>query len=222
VGTSGRPATPSPTPEDAAPPAVAGDPAAGTAAQPAMAGDDTAADTAAQPTMAGDDTAAADGAASRTPDAEARTATRADVGAVEPLVEAAAVEKADQKGGAVWSRRERRAGPVAEALAQAVDAPDYELAVGLWDGSVVGYALARADRLADGGVLGVIDDLYVDPAARAVGVGEALMDHLLEWCRAQGCFGVDSIALPGDRSTKNFFESFGLVARAIVVHRSLD
>jgi hypothetical protein len=98
VGSSGRPATPSPTPEDAAPPAVASDPAADTAAQPAMAGDDAA---------------AADGAASRTPDAEARTATRADVGAVEPLVEAAAVEKADQKGGAVWSRRERRVGPVA-------------------------------------------------------------------------------------------------------------
>ena len=36
---------------------------------------------------------------------------------------------------------------------------------------------------------------------------------------AQGCFGVDSLALPGDRHTKNFFESFGLVARAIVVHR---
>jgi hypothetical protein len=55
-----------------------------------------------------------------------------------------------------------------------------------------------------------------------VGVGEAVMDHLVAWCRAQGCFGVDSLALPGDRQTKNFFESFGLVARAIVVHRPLD
>ena len=49
----------------------------------------------------------------------------------------------------------------------------------------------------------------------------AMMEALVAWCRAQGCFGVDSIALPGDRHTKNFFESFGLVARAIVVHRSL-
>jgi hypothetical protein len=32
---------------------------------------------------------------------------------------------------------------------------------------------------------------------------------------------MDSLALPGDRATKNFFESFGLKARAIVVHRSL-
>jgi hypothetical protein len=27
--------------------------------------------------------------------------------------------------------------------------------------------------------------------------------------------------MPGDRNTKNFFESFGLVARAITVHRDL-
>jgi len=156
------------------------------------------------------------------PDAEARPATAADLAALVPLVDAAATEKAAQKGGLVWSRRERRSGPIVDALAHAVDAPDYELAVGVWDGTVVGYALARADRLADGGLLGVVDDLYVDPGAREVGIGEALMDHLLDWCRAQGCFGVDSIALPGDRATKNFFESFGLVARAILVHKSLD
>ena len=68
----------------------------------------------------------------------------------------------------------------------------------------------------------MIEDIYVDPGARAVGVGETLMNHLIDWCRARGCFGVDSLALPGDRETKNFFESFGLVARAIVVHRPLS
>jgi len=33
---------------------------------------------------------------------------------------------------------------------------------------------------------------------------------------------VQSTALPGDRATKNFFESQGMVARAILVHRWLD
>jgi hypothetical protein len=47
------------------------------------------------------------------------------------------------------------------------------------------------------------------------------MEALVAWCGIAGCFGVDSLALPGDRHTKNFFESFGLVARAIVVHRKL-
>ena len=54
-----------------------------------------------------------------------------------------------------------------------------------------------------------------------MGIGEAMMDELVAWCAAAGCTGVDSLALPGDRHTKNFFESFGLVARAIVVHKVL-
>jgi GNAT superfamily N-acetyltransferase len=155
------------------------------------------------------------------PDAEARSATDDDLAAVVPMVEAAAAEKAEQKGGAVWSRRERRAGPVPEALGNALASPTHELAVATYDGTVVGYALARVETLGDGGRLATVDDLYVDPGARGVGLGEALMDHLLAWATAEGCFGIDSLALPGDRNTKNFFESFGLVARAIVVHRPL-
>jgi hypothetical protein len=30
------------------------------------------------------------------------------------------------------------------------------------------------------------------------------------------------MALPGNRATKNFFETFGRTARAIVVHRTLN
>jgi GNAT superfamily N-acetyltransferase len=156
------------------------------------------------------------------PHAEARTATAEDLPTIAKLAAEAAEEKAAQKGGAVWSRRERRAEPVEADLASALDSPDHEVAVGTLDGTVLGYAAARVERLGDGGLLGVLDDLYVDPGARELGVGEALMDYVVAWCRAAGCFGIDSLALPGDRSTKNFFESFGLVARAIVVHRSLD
>ena len=75
---------------------------------------------------------------------------------------------------------------------------------------------------ADGGLLGVVTDLYTEPGCRDLGIGEVTMQALLDWCAERGCFGVDSLALPGDRHTKNFFESFGLVARAIVVHRSLS
>jgi hypothetical protein len=39
--------------------------------------------------------------------------------------------------------------------------------------------------------------------------------------RGGGCVGIDALALPGNRQTKNFFESFGFTARAIVVHRRL-
>jgi len=155
------------------------------------------------------------------PEEAARSATAADLDALAALVDEAAAEKRSQKGGELWWRRERRQGHAAADLAALLGSPDHEVAVGTIDGAAVGYGVVRRERLADGGQLGVIEDIYVDPGARAVGVGEALMEHLLAWCRGQGCFGVDSLALPGDRSTKNFFESFGLVARAIVVHRPL-
>jgi len=150
-----------------------------------------------------------------------RPAHVGDLAAVVALVAVASDEKAAQKGGAVWQRRERRADPAEPHLSKALAAPDHEVAVGTLDEAVVGYGLCRAEQLADGGLLGVVEDIYVEPEARQLGVGELLMDHMLAWCREQGCFGVDSLALPGDRATKNFFESFGLVARAIIVHRPL-
>ena len=48
-----------------------------------------------------------------------------------------------------------------------------------------------------------------------------MIEKLLDWARQHKCEGVDSIALPGNRQTKNFFETHGLVARAITVHRRL-
>jgi GNAT superfamily N-acetyltransferase len=163
-------------------------------------------------------TAASAGAA---PEESVRTATPDDLDDVIVLVGAAVAEKLTQKGGRLWARREGRRQPE-ESLRQAVESPDSEVAVGQLDGVTVGYGAAHVEVLPDGGRLGVVDDVYVDPRGRAVGVGEVLMDHLMEWCKGQGCFGVDSLALPGDRATKNFFESFGLVARAIVVHRPFD
>ncbi|MGH9211773.1 MAG: GNAT family N-acetyltransferase [Acidimicrobiales bacterium] len=154
-------------------------------------------------------------------DESIRPATSDDLDDLVLLAEAAIDEKRTQKGGLVWERRESRGMPARASLAGAMAADDHQVVVGLIDSTPVGYGVVRAETLADGGRLGVVEDLYVDPGAREVGIGEALMDHLLQWCRDQGCFGVDSLALPGDRATKNFFESFGLVARAIVVHRAL-
>jgi GNAT superfamily N-acetyltransferase len=70
--------------------------------------------------------------------------------------------------------------------------------------------------------LGVIEDIYVEPEARAVGVGEAMMASALEWFTAEGCKGVDAYALPGDRHTKNFFEESGFSARLLVMHHRFD
>ena len=155
-------------------------------------------------------------------DESARPADRDDIEVVEALVEHAVAEIEPRRGGLVWARREARTRPAADALRLTLNDVDQLLVVGTIDAAVVGYAAVHRELLQDDTVLAVVDDIYVLPAARGVGVGEAMLDLCLEWARRRGCIGLDSMVLPGDRHSKNFFESFGLVARAIIVHRRLD
>jgi GNAT superfamily N-acetyltransferase len=125
------------------------------------------------------------------------------------------------RGGLLWSLTLGHRAPLRDSLAARVTDPDQLTLVGCIDDVVVGYGNVRLEPLADGRPLGVVTELFVTAAARGVGVGEVMMDELLAWCTARGCVGIDAVALPGDRDTKNFFETFGLTARAIVVHRTL-
>lgn len=152
----------------------------------------------------------------------ARPATAADLEELAQLAADAVAEQEAARGGAIWAVREARPLPAEPSLRADLDAPDRLLLAGTIDEAVVGYAAARTEALRDGGVLGVVTDIYVLPGARAVGLGEVLIDAVLAWCREQGCVGVDGLALPGNRETKNFFETFGFTARAIVVHRRLQ
>ena len=151
----------------------------------------------------------------------ARPATDDDLPALDVLATAAVEELAPQRGGDVWRRQQGRPLPPSDSLRADLDDPGTHVVVGTIDGTAVGYGVVRVEVLRDGSRLGVISDLFTLDGAREVSVGELVMDALIDWASGQGCFGVDSLALPGDRHTKNFFESFGLVARAIVVHRPL-
>lgn len=151
----------------------------------------------------------------------ARRATVDDVIDIVDLLRQGTGELRPNRGGAVWSRREAHAEPVEPIVAAAVADPAATVIVGTVDDVIVGYALMRYETLHDGDVLATISDLYVDPQARGIGIGEAMMDQLEADARQHGAVGLDAIVLPGDRSSKNFFETAGLTARAILVHRSL-
>lgn len=154
-------------------------------------------------------------------DEGARRAVDADMHAVAELAGGAAAEMAPLRGGAIWSRLEARAEPLSESLDEDLRSEDALVVVGTIDEAVVGYGVIRLVELHDRSHIGRISDVYVLPEARGVGVGESMMELLADWARRRGCIGVDSLALPGDRATKNFFETHGLVARAITVHRRL-
>ncbi len=88
--------------------------------------------------------------------------------------------------------------------------------VGTVGGAVVGYGVTRVS-----GARGVLAELFVEAAARGVGVGAAILGEAQVRLTAAGCTGIDSQALPGDRATKNFFEAHGMVTRLLVTHRRL-
>ncbi|MGH8982159.1 MAG: GNAT family N-acetyltransferase [Acidimicrobiales bacterium] len=96
----------------------------------------------------------------------------------------------------------------------------HRLLAGTVDGEIVGLAAGHCAP-SGGDSVGVVDCVYVEAAARGVGVGTAMAEALLEWFGAQGCRGVDAPALPGDRESKQLFESLGLSARLLVLHRRL-
>ena len=150
-----------------------------------------------------------------------RLATERDLDAVAELMAEAVAEQVDARGGAVWSRRETAAPPYRMSVEQSFHDPDQEVWLGTIDDVVVGYAICRLEVLRTGEVLGFVTDLYVTDAAREVAVGETMMDEVVTWCEERGCVGIDALALPGNRETKNFFETFGFKARLLTVHRAL-
>lgn len=159
------------------------------------------------------------------PEVTARRAVPDDAHTLRSLATAANRETAAiERGGAAWAASEARRGTPEglSDLAGAADGvdPGRLVLLGCIDGVPVGYLAARTDATPAGPVARVTD-LWVEEAARGVGVGAAMIDALLTWADREGCFGVDAWALPGERETKNFFEAAGFTARLLVVHRRL-
>jgi ribosomal protein S18 acetylase RimI-like enzyme len=151
-----------------------------------------------------------------------RPATVDDLPRVVELSRLLRDELTPMKGGVLWSNREARAEPLKAAFAALLERDDALVVVGTVDDTVIGFGVVTLERLRTGETLGVISDLFVEPGARAVGVGEAMAGDLVAYCVAHGCTGIDALALPGHRAAKNFFEESGFTARAIVMHRRLD
>jgi len=152
----------------------------------------------------------------------ARTAAENDVDAIVALVESAIVELTPIRGGSIWSRLDARVEPFDDSVRADLDHQNYLVVVGQIDGATVGYSVVRPVDLHDGARIGRIAEIYVHPEARGVSVGETMMTEIEQWAKNAELIGLDSMALPGDRATKNFFETFGLVARAISVYRPLS
>ena len=94
-------------------------------------------------------------------------------------------------------------------------APNIVLVAGVGT-TVMGSLSAQTDQTTC-----FISHIYVIPEAREVGLGDALLSHLIDELRTHSVQRVTSQALPGDRATKNLFERHGLIAETILVGKSL-
>jgi GNAT superfamily N-acetyltransferase len=149
----------------------------------------------------------------------ARLATIEDLDRIVVLAHECHDELEPMRGGALWAVREARPEPYREQFATLIARDDACVVVGTIDDYVVGFGVIELERLRDGTTLGRVTELFVEPDARSVGIGEAIIVDLVAFCEACGCIGMDALALPGHRATKNFFEASGFTARALIMHR---
>ena len=90
--------------------------------------------------------------------------------------------------------------------------------VGTLDDAVVAYMVLVLQPARN---RGTVTHVYVEPEARELGLGDTMVEHAISTVRDAGLGGIESVALPGDRETKNLFERAGLTARLIIVYKSL-
>ncbi len=149
----------------------------------------------------------------------ARSAGAEDEAFLSALRERARASVVGERGGSLYLAGELpRSFPAPEAGTAAPGTVSMT-AVATIDGALVGFADAVITLLDGERTLCRLRGIYVEPEAREVGAGEALLDLVTSWAVRAGATGIDAPVLPGAREAKNFFESAGLSARLIVMHR---
>jgi len=151
----------------------------------------------------------------------ARIADANDSKYLERLAIGAEQELIQKRGGLTLSKENPNYGNAKAYFNSAFSDSSTEVFVGTIDEVIVGFGVIKLGNLEDGTAHASIKALYVEEAARSIGVGEAMMEEMLVCAASHRAEAVDAVALPGDRATKNFFETHGLVARAIIVQKAL-
>jgi GNAT superfamily N-acetyltransferase len=147
----------------------------------------------------------------------ARSARPADSDHLEVLRSRATAEIVEQRGGSLLVRAE-----LGDIDSGARATSGRLCAVVEMDDVVVGFLEAALIPVDGGRCVCRVGAIYVEPEARDVGAGEALMDLAKGWARENRAEGIDVLALPGAREVKNFFETAGFAGRLIVMHHRLD
>ncbi len=91
----------------------------------------------------------------------------------------------------------------------------------LWEGNLGGLIWAELYHNNLDQRFCVINALIVRKDLRGKGFGKQLYIGCEKWSADKGSKGIEIQVLPGDRHSKNFCESRGLVARSLIMHKPL-
>lgn len=88
------------------------------------------------------------------------------------------------------------------------------------DGQAVGYAVGKIfqeDETADNGtgIMGLLDELFVDDLARGFGIGNKLIDQTLKWFKEKGINRVKLHAYSWNTKAKKHYERKGFKEYAV-------
>ncbi len=90
------------------------------------------------------------------------------------------------------------------------DAAVAELLIGYIEDDICGYALFFHNFSTFLGRPGIyLEDVYVEPDARGMGLGKALLLEVLRTARKRGCARCEWIVLDWNERAKKFYESMG-------------
>jgi len=138
------------------------------------------------------------------------------------LREEAILEVKSKRGGKVLLNLNSFSEDSKENFSYWFNSSDHCIFTGLFGDAVVAYGILEFSTTNDTQRIASIKEIFVLEDARSVGVGESVIQSMIKEAIRHNAVGIDSFALPGDRETKNFFETQGMVARLIHVYRPLE
>lgn len=141
-------------------------------------------------------------------DVVVRPAAAHDAGALAALERDARTTLVDQRGGPQLLAEQPAVGDWATLAART----DRVVLVGTIDEVVVAYL-----ELAIGASTAVVRQVYVEPEARELGLGDEMLATAIATARERRCGALEGHALPGDRLTKNLYERAGITTRKLTV-----
>ena len=108
-------------------------------------------------------------------------------------------------------------------LVSQISNPNSLVLVAERSGTVVGYVFADVEStnwMELRGPCGVVQDVYVDEAARSLGAGRALMNAAIEWIHSKGRAQVVLLTKTRNEHAQNLFTALGF--RKTMIEMTLD